>query len=51
MTAVWVGLGWLAIAAGLALLIGKAIRRADAEIDAALSTYVVEDHVPAGWAA
>ena len=51
MTAAWIGLGWLTVATVLALLIGKAIRRADAQIDAALSTYVVEDHAPAGWAA
>ena len=51
MTAAWIVGGWLTVATVVALLIGKAIRRADAEIDAALSTYIVEDHVPAGWAA
>ena len=41
MTAVWVGLGWLALATVLALAIGKAIRIAD-EIDTACADYRVE---------
>ena len=52
MTAVWFGLGWLAFATVVAVVIGKAIRRGG-DIDRALSTYTVEipDYVPAGWAA
>lgn len=41
MTAVWIGLGWLAVATVLALAVCKAIRIAD-EIDAAFADYRVE---------
>ena len=51
MTAVWIVGGWLAVATVVAVVIGKGIRRADAEVNRALSTYTVEDYVPAGWAA